>query len=388
MTVIREPLGGNLLVERMAGFVGWLRGHGFKIGVAESLDALRVAEYCTLQDSQRLRWGLKSLLCGHGEEWRRFDRLFEAYWLPATRNASAVSSNAVRLGGLDSSFGNGRQGGASETDRPQAGDDSDAAPGGARGGASARETTATTDFRFLADARQMEAMERMAERLARRMRRRLIRRRHLVRQGRRLHLRRTIRQSLAYGGTPLERIFKRRRRRLPRLVLLLDVSRSMSLYSYLFLRFARGLLGAFQDAQAFVYHTRLIPVSEVLREPDMERLKEKLSLLALGWAGGTRIGESLQAFNRQYARQSLNSRSVVVIMSDGFDTGPPQVLAEELRQIRRRARKIVWLNPLLGREGYQPLAGGMQAALPFIDVFASAHSLESLAALEAQLVSL
>lgn len=383
---VRAGADSNPLVTRIVGFVHLLRRQGFEVGIREGLDALRVAEHCTLLDRQRLRWGLRSLLCGNVDEWRAFDELFDVYWLPTRRATRVESSPAVKREELDAHGGRG--GDTAEADQPQAGDDDDADAGGARGGASRRETTAETDFHLLSDARQMREMERLVERLARRMRRRLLRRQRIARWGRRIHLRRTIRNSLRYGGTPLELAFTRRRRQLPRLVLLLDVSRSMSMYSYLFLRFARGVLGAFRDAHAFVYHTRLVPVTEVLRERNVDSIREKLALISLGWSGGTRIGESVQRFNRQYARKLLNSRSIVVMVSDGLDTGTPELLADQLRLIRRRAGKIVWLNPLVGRDGYQPLAGGMQAALPFIDVFASAHSLKSLAALESHWVTL
>ena len=380
--------GEELLVARIVAFVHLVREHGFQVGVREEIDALKVAQHCTVLDQQRLRWGLRSLLCGNVDEWQRFDQLFDAYWLSANRQTRVEYSPRDKLDGREPPVPHGHGGVVTEADWPQTGDDSDAGKGGARGGASRQEATTGTDFRFLSDARQMREMERLVERLARRMRRRLLRRQRLARQGRRVHLRRTIRNSLRYGGTPLELIFKRRRRQLPRLILLLDVSRSMSLYSYLFLRFARGLLGAFRDSQAFIYHTRLVPVTEVLRERDIDKVKEKLAVISLGWSGGTRIGESIQRFNEQYARKILGSRSIVVMVSDGFDTGPPELLAEQLERIQRCARKIVWLNPLLGRDDYQPLAGGMQAALPFIDVFASAHSLVSLAALESQLAYL
>src|SRR3569832_687609 len=220
-------------------------------------------------------------------------------------------------------------------------------------------------------------------------RRRPARRRwQLARQGRRLHLRRTLRHSLRYGGTPLDPVYNRRRRRQPRLVLLMDVSRSMSLYSYFFLRFARGVLDVFRDAHAFVYHTHLVPVTEALRGRDIDKVKAKLAVISLGWGGGTRIGESLQTFNEQHGRRLLSSRTVVIVVSDGLDTGAPALLAEQLAHIKRRARKVVWLNPLLGRAGYEPLAGGMAAALPLIDVFASAHNLASLAALKPHKVRL
>ena len=380
--------GEDPLVGRIVEFVHLVRAQGFHVGVREGLDALRVAKHCTVLDKQRLRWGLRSLLCGNADEWRRFDQLFDLYWLPSNRKTRIEPASRGRIDSREAQGRRSQGGEVAEADQPQFGDAGDAGEGGARGGASLLEKTSGTDFRFLSDARLMREMEQLVERLARKMRRRLLRRQRIARHGQRVHLRRTIRNSLRYGGTPLELVFRQRRRKLPRLILLLDVSRSMSLYSYLFLRFARGVLGAFRDAQAFVYHTRLVPVTEVLRERNIDAVKEKLALISLGWSGGTRIGECTQSFNQQYAQKIVNSRSIVIMVSDGFDTGAPELLAEQLQRIRRRARKLIWLNPLLGREDYQPTAAGMQAALPFIDVFASAHSLESLKALESQLVYL
>jgi uncharacterized protein with von Willebrand factor type A (vWA) domain len=118
------------------------------------------------------------------------------------------------------------------------------------------------------------------------------------------------------------------------------------------------------------------------------RAVERLSLLAQGWSGGTRIGESLAAFNRFHAARVLHSRSVVIILSDGYDTGEPAALAAEMAALRKRARRIVWLNPMMGWKDYAPVAGGMQAALPHIDLFAPAHNLASLAALEPYLARL
>jgi uncharacterized protein with von Willebrand factor type A (vWA) domain len=161
----------------------------------------------------------------------------------------------------------------------------------------------------------------------------------------------------------------------------------MSMYSLLFLRFARGLVTAFRDAAAFACHTRLVPITEALRQPDRQRLAERLALLSLGWSGGTRLGESLAAFNREHGRL-LSRRSVVIIVSDGLDTGAPERLGAELAAIRRRARRVIWLNPLLGRPGYEPRTGAMQAALPHLDLFAPAHDLRSLAALEPVLAEL
>src|SRR5262249_1998176 len=125
-----------------------------------------------------------------------------------------------------------------------------------------------------------------------------------------------------------------------------------------------------------------------LRDRDVTRAVDKLSVMAQGIGGGTRIGESLATFNRWHARRVINSRTAMVIVSDGYDTGKPEQLAGEMRRLRRRCRKIAWLNPLIGWRDYTPQARGMQAALPYVDLFAPAHNLESLAALEPYLARL
>ena len=190
------------------------------------------------------------------------------------------------------------------------------------------------------------------------------------------------------GGTPIRLAFRRRCEKPVRLIALLDVSGSMSPYSTFFVRFLKSILDSFREADAFVFHTRLVHIGPSLAERNTERAIERLSLLAQGWAGGTRIGESVAAFNRSYAASVLNRRSIVVVLSDGYDTGPPEQLAREMAALRRRARRVVWLNPMLGWQGYQPVARGMVAARPHVDLFAPAHNLESLAALEPYLARL
>jgi len=372
------------LSDRVRAFAAMLRDEGFRSGVGETLDALRVAERVGILDQRRLRGGLRSLLCSDPDEWKRFDRLFDAFWKPPNRRGHVQATPGARLQGQGSGP-QGRRGVVAEMDGSAPGSDPHAGGSGTRGGASRREGLAGSDFRMLVDEQQMRAAEQLAERLARRMRRHILRRQQVARHGRRIHLRRTIHRSLQYGGVPVDLAWRRRRRQLPRLVLLLDVSRSMSLYSLFFLRFARGVVAAFRDAHAFAFHTRLVPITDALGERDPERLRDKLAVLSLGWSGGTRIGESLAAFNDRHGKRLLGARTVVVIVSDGFDTGPPETLAEQLAAMRGRVRKLVWLNPLLGREGYEPTSQGMQAALPLLDVFGSAHNLDSLVALEDQL---
>lgn len=390
----------DTLLDRLVGFLRFMRGNGYHLGIQEQLDMLKLAEIGAefeeeisgLLEPRRMRWGLRALLCSSYDDWQRFDELFDAYWKHANRTRVQRSSYSKKMDG-NNGLNNGVKPGSgssqvAEADHAEQGDSSDAGDGGSKGGASAGEITARTDFRLLADAAQMREMEQMLERLAKQMRRHKTRRQGIRQHGRRIHLRRTIRNSLRYGGTPLDLTFFQRKQQLPRLILLLDVSRSMSLYSFLFLRFARGIVNAFKDADVFVYHTRLLHVTHALRERDMRKAREKLALMSAGWAGGTRIGECLWLFNRDYGRRLVNSRSLVIIISDGYDTGEPEALAEQLRQLKQRAKKIIWLNPLLGRDGYEPTARGMQAALPLIDLFTSAHNLESLLQLEPDLMRL
>lgn len=379
---IGADAGAPVLAGRVVEFVRLARAQHFRVGIQEAKDALDVAARVDLLDQRQLRWGLRSLLCSNAADWARFDKFFDYYWLRPNRRKvelplsadpftpSAASTYASREAPVEA----GREEVVEDT--PE------------RVGASRRDVLTRSDFslsQLNADTRELEQW---IEQVARRMRKRLLRRYQIRASGHRLQMRRTVRRSLRYGGLPLDLILQQRRRELPRLVLITDVSRSMNVYSYFFLRFTRGIIDAFQDTEAFAFHTRLIHVTDTLKERDSHRLKEKLAWISAGWGGGTRIGESLQAFNRDYARRLVGSRTFVFIMSDGYDTGEPEMLAEQVRQIKRRARRVIWLNPLLGREDYVPSAEGIQAVLPHLDLFAPAHSLESLMKIEDMLVRL
>ena len=198
--------------------------------------------------------------------------------------------------------------------------------GDRRDAASSAEALASRDIRHIADPREMAKVHALAERFARRMRARLVRRWRARRGGPRLDLRRTIHRSVAHGGTPIDLVWRRRKLRPLRLVLLLDASGSMELYTAFFARFLHAAVDAFREAEAFVFHTRLVHVSSALRERDVARAVDRLALMAQGIGGGTRIGESLADFNRWHAARVINSRTAVVIVSDGYDTGEPERL--------------------------------------------------------------
>jgi len=237
---------------------------------------------------------------------------------------------------------------------------------------------AHADFRHLNDRDELFAIDAAIRRFAQRLRGIETRREQRASLGRTIDLRWTLRRSVSRGGLPVELGWRRKRRQRPRIVLLLDVSRSMSLYSFFFLRLARVLSGRLPDVHSFIFHTRLVCVDEALRDPDPRRAQERLHLISEGWAGGTRIGESLASFNEHYAPRLLHARTAVVIVSDGYDAGDVSALGESLAAIRRRCHSLVWLNPLAVRPGFQPVSAGMQAALPHLDLFAGARDLAGL----------
>lgn len=162
----------------------------------------------------------------------------------------------------------------------------------------------------------------------------------------------------------------------------------MSVYAQVFLAFLAGLMRADKDTDAYLFHTRLVRITEALRDKDSMRAIGRMSLMADGFGGGSKIGPSLQRFTDSYARRFVNGRSVVVIMSDGYDTSDPALIGNALEKLRKRGCKVIWLNPLKGWSDYTPVAVGMAAALPHLDMFKAANTLGDLAALETELVRL
>jgi uncharacterized protein with von Willebrand factor type A (vWA) domain len=382
------PLAGTQLRVRLAAFLNLLRDNGFLVGLEETADCLRFAGANDLSRQSVLRTGLRSICCTREADWRRFDEIFDAYWLKrGIKGLLKVSGTPPRGRGARKLSEAGAPGDSlGPPDRvereAEAGAGNPADRRGKREGASTAESLAQADFRHLVTAEELQRVHDLADRLARRMRHRLSRRERQRRKGRRLDLRRTIHRSIGRGGLPIDLAWRKRREKPLRLVVVLDASGSMSQYSAFFIRFIHGVLDRFREAEAFVFHTRLIHVSPALKERNATKAVERLSLIAQGWSGGTRIGESLANFNRHHAPRVVHGRSVVMIVSDGFDTGAPELLAREMAALRRRSKRIVWLNPMIGWQDYEPTAGGMRAALPYIDLFAPAHNLKSLEALE------
>ena len=196
--------------------------------------------------------------------------------------------------------------------------------------------------------------------------------------GRDVDLRRTMRRSLSYGGEMLD-IAHRKRKTKPRpLVLICDVSGSMERYTRMLLHFVHTVAVSGQQLEAFLFATRLTRITRHLEHRGVDRAVSEVARVVPDWAGGTRIGDAIKAFNYRWARRVLRGGAVVLVISDGWDRGEPELLSREMARLQRSCHRLIWLNPLLGSPGYEPLTRGMQAALPYIDDFLPAHNLHSL----------
>jgi uncharacterized protein len=183
---------------------------------------------------------------------------------------------------------------------------------------------------------------------------------------------------LKYGDTIIELARRKKKIRKPRIVLICDVSRSMDSYSRFLLQFIYAFQNSLGKVESFVFSTSLTRVTDYFKHEDIGDALERIAREVHDWSGGTRIGQSLRAFNRDYGQKMVDHNTIVLILSDGLDTGDAEILGEAMEDLAQRACKVIWLNPLLGSQDYRPLARGMSTALPHVDVFAPAHNLASL----------
>ncbi len=339
-------------------------------------EALTAASTGLIEEKKSFQYTLKAIFCSSAEDIIRFDDIFESYWQTlkdSLKSSIEIKSRLPRAHKEVRSLvfmGKG-----------QAGENKPEEDTKNVSGANTQEKLRKTDFSRVSDIDSAH-LEKLAMDLWRQMGKRLRRKlKNSTTQGT-LDIRQTIRNNISNGGSMLELSFKDKKPERYRLVILLDVSGSMDKYSFYLLRFILALREHFQNIEAFIFSTRLVRITDFLRIKNLDSVLSYLSAGTEHWSSGTKIGACLQEFNTSFAKRVLNGRTMTLVLSDGLDTGEPDLLARELSKIKRRSRRLVWLNPLKGTEGYQPLARGMQAALPEIDVFKSAHSLESILELE------
>jgi uncharacterized protein with von Willebrand factor type A (vWA) domain len=365
------------LASAVVRFAAALRRSGLPVTLIHVTDGVRALDYLDVADRHEVYLGLRAVFVGRPEDVPAFDRAFDAFWRVATE-ADAVAE--ALMPALPEEGPTTERESPRETLALDAWGDDNADEGDEPLGvpaASEREAMATQDFAtFSAD--QLDAVYRLTVQIARRLARRISRRRRPSARRGRLDLRRTLRANLTRGDL-IDLRYRRRKRRKVRLVLLCDVSGSMDLYSRFLLQFLFALQSVFSRVETFTFSVHLTRVTEYLRTRSYREVLRRLTAVR-DWSGGTRIGESLAEFNRRWPGL-VDRRTIVIILSDGWDTGDPETLAAELLRIKRRAGRVIWLNPLLGNPSYEPLTRGMAAALPLVDQFAAAHNLAALRAL-------
>ena len=368
----------NLVAASIVQFCQFARVRGLTAGVEQTLAALQAARAVRESNLEELALALRTALASSKEEWDLFQQLFDAFFADASQKPEPPSAQVAET---KRSIGQAKA--SSQTLTRDAVDVGSSVEGEGKevAGASAERKLQRMDFSKVPQD-DLASLEEISQRLFRRMSLRLSRRLQIKELADRVDLRRTIRRSIPRGGDPIVLAFRRRKAAERRLVIFLDISGSMNAYSLFLVRFAYALHKYFRRVDTFLFSTELVEITDVLRTSDLPGVLRELSRKAAGWAGGTKIGESLQDFYRQYGRKLLSRNTVFIMLSDGWDTGEPELLAEQIRGVSDRVQKLIWLNPLLGLKDYQPVTRGMAAALPYVDVFAPAHSLESLLALE------
>jgi uncharacterized protein len=363
------------ITESIVAFIQFARSHGFNAGIQETQDALACAKQNLITDRLGLKYALKAICCTSPEERKVFEKLFILYWdtnpmdIEEKKNKTSIQGLVKKKANASLvMLGQGKTNDATEEGKNFS-------------GANETERLKKTDLASL-NQMDVQVLEEIAEKMFREMTLRLRRRVKQDRLGGQINLRRTIRRSISYGGEPMELFRQAQKPKKQRLLVFLDVSGSMDKYSYFLLRFIYALRENFRQMEAFIFSTSLIRISKGLQHNRLDFVLDNVSEQADNWSSGTKIGECLHTFNDKYGKLLLNGSPTVLILSDGLDTGEATLLQKEMVRLKKRAKRIIWLNPLKGTKGYAPEAKGMKAALHAVDDFMHAHTLNSLLELE------
>ena len=377
---------GHLLHNLML-FEQVLRRLGLDVGSGNVLDLVQAMDYVSMGRKQDFFQAARCILAHRKSDLPLFDEAFQVFW---RRPARGYSSRDLRSMGEQRRFRKPQPMPPPSSDtqsedelgrEAEAGDQVDMTRS-----YSAREVLREKDFASYTPLEIVEAKGMMAELAWKLGDRRTRRTTHG--NGARLDLRKTLRVNLKYGGEILELAHRERRVKPRPLVLICDVSGSMERYTRLLLHFIHTIAGGLDRVEAFLFATRLTRITRYLRYRSVDQAVTEVARTVPDWAGGTRIGQVLKTFNFQWARRVLGRGAVVLIISDGWDRGEPELLAKESSRLQRSCHRLIWLNPLAGSPTYQPLTRGMQAAIPYLDDFLPIHNLNSLTALARHLGSL
>ena len=364
------------LLPRLAAFARLLHDTGLDAGPGRLTTATRALGEIDLRDGAAFRDSLRACFVSRKEELVLFDAAFDIFWAPPDPRVVAGAIPGRRrplplaperaLAWLQAL-------GLNRSQLPQESGDDGVPPSSS--GYSPEELLRKKDFEAMSWL-ETEQVKRLLRRSPWRVAERRTRRLRPSRGGR-IDLRRTARHSIRSSGELIRLLHRQPRLRRRPLVLLCDVSGSMERYSRLLLIFAHAIARR-EDVETFVFSTRLTRVTRLLRRRDIDQALGEVSKQVHDFSGGTRIGQALAEFNRRWARRVLGHGAVTILISDGWDRGDPHQLATELERLRRMSYRLIWLNPLLGSKGYEPITRGMAAALPHTDDFLAAHNLMAL----------
>jgi uncharacterized protein with von Willebrand factor type A (vWA) domain len=370
---------GDAIVGHVVTFGRVLREAGLEIGPGRVADALQALDAVDLARQEDVYFSLRQTLVSRHDELDLFDRAYSAWFLrapvlPPVRQRTAAET-LTRVG-------------ESPTDRLRA-DETDEQPGDdpLELGASGHELLRDKDFAELTGD-ELRRVRELIARIARTRPERSSRRRTADARGDRLDVRRLIRHSLRTGGDPLDRPYRARKAVPRKLVVLCDVSGSMDSYARALLLFLHAVVGTGRGVEAFAFGTRLSRLTPDLATRDPDAALQRCTEAVVDWGSGTRIGASLREFNEVYGRRALSRGAIVLIVSDGWEREDPDLVGREMAKLARAAYAVIWVNPLKGNPEYQPLAGGMRAALPYVDRFLPGHNLRSLEELAAVLAGI
>ncbi len=372
------------LLDHIVAFTHLLREMGVQVGPGQVVELTRALEFAPITKREDFRAAARCVLVRRREDLPLFDTAFDFFWRMESFDPMMLAIPVVkspRRRSLRLPRAPQDQGGAAETPR-----ETEELRVGITLAYARDEQLRTKDFGAFS-WEEVQACRELLRRLRWRIGERRTRRRRPARAGA-LDMRRTLRQAMREGGAPVRLRWRERRTRRRPLVVLCDISGSMDRYSRILLQFIHTISSGLRDVEAFVFGTRLTRISRLLRDRDIDDAVAGVSAQVHDWSGGTRIGETLKQFNYQWARRVLGRGAVVLLISDGWDRGDAELLGREMARLQRSCRRLIWLNPLLGSPGYQPLTKGMQAALPFVDDFLPVHNLISLEQLGRHLATL
>jgi uncharacterized protein len=369
---------GDAVCRKLVTFGRILREAGVEVGPGRLQRGLQALDAVDLASRDEVYWALACTLVSKHDDMEIFDRAFRAWFERAPQR-----TNGARPPELGLDFGQGqdepRQAVQSEDAMQDVGDDETDAGSAAW---SAEEILRDQDFATMT-REELERVRAACERLARSLPRRRSRRLEAAPDGDHIDPRRTLRMAMRNEGEAVQRAFRDQKLVERRVVFLCDISGSMEPYARALILFLQAAVATGRRVEAFTFGTRLTRLTPFLDGRDVDRALDRAARQVRDWAGGTRIGESLHTFNDTYTRRGLTRGAIVVIASDGWERGDCTLLGREMATLHRRCRAIVWANPLKGSPDYRPIAGGMAAALPHVDVFLPGHNLRALETLVA-----